>query len=185
MKLVLLFGPQAVGKMTVGQELEKLTDLKLFHNHMTIEFLEPFFGFTPEMWRLSNLMRKEIFESYSKTEKEGMIFTFVWSFNQQEDWDLVQQMTDIFKSKGATVYFVELEADLEERMKRNRTENRLVHKPSKRSVEESEQRLLASLDDMRLNSVDGEMTQEKYMKIDNTHLSAEEVALKIKQEFQF
>ncbi len=38
-KLVLICGPQAVGKMTVGQELTKITDLKLFHNHMTIELL--------------------------------------------------------------------------------------------------------------------------------------------------
>ena len=37
MKLVLLFGDCAVGKMTVGQELAKITDLRLFHNHMTIE----------------------------------------------------------------------------------------------------------------------------------------------------
>ena len=35
-KLVLICGPQAVGKMTVCQELTKITDLKLFHNHMTI-----------------------------------------------------------------------------------------------------------------------------------------------------
>ncbi len=34
MKFVHIFGPQAVGKMTVGQELVKITDLKLFHNHM-------------------------------------------------------------------------------------------------------------------------------------------------------
>ncbi len=45
MKFVLLFGSQAVGKMEVGQELSKITDLKLFHNHMTIDLLEPlFFG---------------------------------------------------------------------------------------------------------------------------------------------
>jgi shikimate kinase len=34
MKFVLIFGPQAVGKMTVGQELAKITGLKLFHNHI-------------------------------------------------------------------------------------------------------------------------------------------------------
>jgi hypothetical protein len=33
MKFVIIFGPQAVGKMTVGYELEKITDLKLFHYH--------------------------------------------------------------------------------------------------------------------------------------------------------
>lgn len=48
-KFVLIFGPQAVGKMTVGQELAKMTDLKLFHNHMTIDLLEPLYGFSPEM----------------------------------------------------------------------------------------------------------------------------------------
>ncbi|MCH7663235.1 MAG: shikimate kinase, partial [Chloroflexi bacterium] len=43
MKFIILFGPLAVGKMTVGQELEKLTGLKLFHNHLTIELVLPFF----------------------------------------------------------------------------------------------------------------------------------------------
>ncbi len=37
MKFVLIFGPQAVGKMTVGHEHEKMIDLKLFHNHITIK----------------------------------------------------------------------------------------------------------------------------------------------------
>lgn len=37
MKFVLIIGAGAVGKMTVGQELAKITGLKLFHNHMTIE----------------------------------------------------------------------------------------------------------------------------------------------------
>jgi len=36
MKLLLIIGDAAVGKMTVGQELTKITDLRLFHNHMTI-----------------------------------------------------------------------------------------------------------------------------------------------------
>ncbi len=49
MKFVLIFGSQAVGKMTVGQELEKITELKLFHNRITIELLEPFLGFSTEM----------------------------------------------------------------------------------------------------------------------------------------
>ncbi|AJH17331.1 Uncharacterized protein BWINRA5_03282 [Bacillus mycoides] len=46
MKFILIFGPQAVGKMTVGHELEKITDLKLFHNHMTIDFVSSFFDYS-------------------------------------------------------------------------------------------------------------------------------------------
>ena len=46
MKLVLIIGSGAVGKMTVGQELMKITDLRLFHNHMMIEpVIEVFGGF--------------------------------------------------------------------------------------------------------------------------------------------
>lgn len=45
MKFVIIFGPQAVGKMTVGKELEKITDLKLFHNHMTIELVTHYFEY--------------------------------------------------------------------------------------------------------------------------------------------
>ncbi len=42
-------GPPAVGKMTKGQELEKLSGYKLFHNHVTIEMVVPFFSYgTPE-----------------------------------------------------------------------------------------------------------------------------------------
>ena len=45
MKFVLTTGPQAVGKMTVGQELSKITGLKLLHNHMTIEVLTKIFDY--------------------------------------------------------------------------------------------------------------------------------------------
>jgi len=35
MQLVIIFGPPAVGKMTVGRALAERTGFKLFHNHMT------------------------------------------------------------------------------------------------------------------------------------------------------
>lgn len=57
MKFVLITGPPAVGKMTVGQELAKLTGLKLFHNHMSIELVHHFFDFsTPPFTRLVDLI---------------------------------------------------------------------------------------------------------------------------------
>ena len=65
-KFVLIFGPQAVGKMTVGQELAKMTDLKLFHNHMTIDLLEPLYGFSSEMWRLTHLSERKYFNHFQK-----------------------------------------------------------------------------------------------------------------------
>ena len=73
MKFVLIFGPQAVGKMTIGHELEKITGLKLFHNHMTIEIIAPLFGYgskSPVGIKLVSLFRRKIFEEFAKSDKE-------------------------------------------------------------------------------------------------------------------
>ncbi|PFA24820.1 MULTISPECIES: AAA family ATPase [Bacillus cereus group] len=185
MKFVLIFGPQAVGKMTVGQELAKITDLKLFHNHMTIDLVNNFFDYgTKEGKRLVSLFRQEIFEEVSKSDLYGMIFTYVWAFNMKDDWDYVNQVSQLFESRGGTVYFVELEADLEERLERNKSSNRLEHKPSKRDIEWSEGNLKKSMEKYRLNSLEGEIKYSNYTKINNTNLSAEEVAKIIKKKLQ-
>lgn len=185
MHFVLIFGPQAVGKMTVGQELAKITDLKLFHNHMTIDLVGQFFDYgTKAGKRLVNLFRQEIFEEVANSDLAGMIFTYVWAFNLQEDWDYVQQVVQLFESKGGTVYYVELESDLEERLQRNTSTNRLEHKPSKRNIEWSEKDLLQSMDKYRLNSFEGEISFANYIKINNTNIRAEEVAKIVKETFQ-
>ncbi|MER2173419.1 MAG: AAA family ATPase [Carnobacterium sp.] len=183
MKFVLIFGPQAVGKMTVGQELQKKTDLKLFHNHMTIELLEPFFGFSTEMWKLSDLFRREIFKAVSESKQEGLIFTYVWAFDQQGDWDYIDSICELFESKGATIYFVELASEIEERLERNKSSHRLEHKPTKRNVDLSEKELKATMKIHRLNSLEGEIKREHYIKLTNTTLSAEETAEIIKGRF--
>lgn len=183
MKLVLIFGPQAVGKMTVGHELEKITELKLFHNHMTIELLVPYLGFTPEMWRLCTKFREDIFEAAAASELYGMIFTYVWAFDLQNDWDFVDRICGIVEGKGGEVCFVELEAELGERIERNKSPHRLAHKPTKRNVENSERELKRSMDRYRLNSYEGEIQRERYLRINNTRLTPDEVAETIQRHF--
>jgi AAA domain len=184
MKLVLLFGPQAVGKMTVGHELEKVTELKLFHNHMTIDLVTKFFDYgTKEGKRLVNLFRSEIFKEFAKSENYGMIFTYVWAFNHESDWKFVEDVCGIFEAEGADIYFVELETDLDERLKRNTTPHRLEHKPTKRNIEWSENDLKTSMDKYRMNSFEGEIKHENYLRIHNKDLSPEEVAKQIKEHF--
>jgi hypothetical protein len=184
MKLIIIFGPQAVGKMTVGQELEKITGLKLFHNHMTIELVNPFFDYgTKEGNRLVDLFREEIFKAMAKSDQEGLIFTFIWDFDSEADRKYITGVADIFRSQGGEVCFVELESDVEERIKRNSTENRLKHKPSKRNLEWSDNELKESVKKHRLNSREGEVAEEKYVRINNTNLSPEEVAKVVKREF--
>lgn len=182
-KFVMIFGPQAVGKMTVGQELAKRTELKLLHNHMTIEMLEPLYGFTPEMFRLSTLFRKEIFKSYAKSDNKGLIFTVVWAFNLKADWEEIDKVCNIFSEQGVEIYFVELEADIETRLNRNTTPHRLEQKPTKRNLEDSKRDLLGSMEKHRLNSHEGEIKQKNYVRINNTQLSPKEVAAQIQAHF--
>lgn len=182
MKLLFLFGDAAVGKMTVGQELMKLTGLRLFHNHMTIEPVLEIFG--QYNTTAINRLRQVIFEEFAKTENYGMIFTFMWAFDQRSDWEYVEQIKSIFQPYGTEFYYVELVAPLEVRLERNATENRLQNKASKRDVETSNQRLLRDDSNYRLESRDGEIPFENYMKIDNSNLSPALAAQEIKEKFR-
>lgn len=99
-KLVLLTGPQAVGKMTVGQELEKITNLKLFHNHMTIDLVSNFFSYGTKVGQdLVTDIRMKIFEAVAKSELEGIIFTFVMAYECQEDVELTEKIKKIFQEE--------------------------------------------------------------------------------------
>ncbi|KLU55234.1 shikimate kinase [Paenibacillus sp. VT-400] len=184
MKLVIIFGPQAVGKMTVGQELEKITKLKLFHNHMTIELVSPYFSYgTPQGKRLVSLFRQEIFEEVAKSDLPGLIFTFVWALDAESDGEYIRKISELFTSQGGQVCYVELEADASERLERNKSPHRLLHKPTKRDIAWSERDLLDTMKHYRLNSEPGEIKHEHYIRIENTHKSPDEVAKLIQERF--
>ena len=181
MKLVLIIGDTAVGKMTVGQELMKITGLRLFHNHMTIEpVLEIFGSFNGTVIKR---LREVIFEEFAKSDNFGMIFTVMWAFDMQSDWEYHDWVRSIFEPYGTEFYYVELVADQQIRLARNVTPNRLAHKASKRDLEVSNARLLRDDSNHRLESLPGELPFENYMKIDNTHLEPEAVAAMIKERF--
>lgn len=183
-KFIMIVGPQAVGKMTVGQELSKITNLKLLHNHMTIELLTKIFDYSKESYTKLNLdFRTQIFEEFSKSNQYGLIFTCCFDFDVKEEWEIVEKWRNIFKNNGGECYFIELETTLEERIKRNKTENRLNNKPSKRNLEWSENDIIKSIEKHRLNSNPNEITFENYLRIDNTNISAEDTAKIIKEKF--
>lgn len=183
MKIIFLIGNGAVGKMTVGQELMKITDLRLFHNHMTIEPVIEIFGYFDG--NVINQLREVIFEEYSKSDNYGMIFTFMWAFDMQSDWDTLEHIKNVFKqnNKNVEFYYVELVTSKEIRLKRNATENRLNNKASKRDIEVSNQRLLNDDEKHRCESNDGEIPFDNYIKIDNSNISAKAVAEQIKEMF--
>ncbi len=181
MDLIVITGSGAVGKMTTGQELMKITDFRLFHNHMMIEPVLEIFGKFDG--NAVSRLREVVFEEFMKTNYQGMIFTYMWAFDMQEDWDYIKSVAERFEATGGTVYYVELVADRAVRLERNKSENRLKNKASKRDIEASEGRMLREETKYRIVSKDGEIPFENYIKIDNTNLEPDVVARMIKERF--
>ena len=180
MKLVFIIGSGAVGKMTVGQELMKITDLRLFHNHMAIESVIEIFGYYDG--KAIQDMREAVFRNYAASSNYGMIFTYMWAFDHQDDWDYIEHVKDIFRPYGTEFYYVELIAPRDIRLARNATENRIKNKPSKADIGFSS-KLLMDEEKYRLVSNEGEIPFDNYLRIDNSDLSAKDTALLIKQTF--
>ena len=177
MKLVLIIGSGAVGKMTVGQELMKITNLRLFHNHMMIEpVIEIFNSFNGKV--ISHL-REVVLDEFVASDNEGMIFTYMWAFDMPSDLEYIMHVA----SKFDDVYCVELIADQSVRLERNKTENRLRNKASKRDIAASDRRVLNEDANHRLISLPGEIPFENYLRIDNTNIEPNVVAKMIKEKF--
>lgn len=175
LKVILIFGPQAVGKMSIGEKIAEVTELPLFHNHVTLDAIWPYIEWNDTTFELAEQLRFGIFKYISEdAHHKGIIFTFVWSFDNQKDWAYIEKIKSLFSQDDQEVYFIELAADLEERLRRNKTENRLMKKPSKRDIKFSEYELLASVEKDRLNSKPHEIKEERYLKLDTTDLNIEE-----------
>jgi len=183
MKLLFLIGNSAVGKMTVGQELTKITPFRLFHNHVMIEpVLEVFGAFRGDVIQK---LRHVVFEEFAKSDNFGLIFTYMWAFDMQSDWDYLESVKRIFNLQDEDVYYVELIAPQEVRLRRNGTENRLKHKSSKRDLDASNRRLVDDDVRYRCESLPGEIPFPNYLRIENAKLTAEETASRIKAHFSF
>lgn len=177
MTLIFVIGPPAVGKMTVGRELAELTGFKLFHNHLSLELVNQFFDFgTPPFQRLDQLIRFGIFREVAQSDLPGLIFTLVWAHNEPEDEAYVDEIAAIFREQGADVHYLELKADLSERLKRNQHEDRIRHKPSKSNKSFSKKMLLQHETEYRMNTLPGEYPDRHILTVDNTYLSPREVA---------
>ena len=157
MALIVLIGSQAVGKMTVGKELEKQIDGKLLFNHQTLDLFADFLGYSKDAFLLSDRTRKELFKAFVNSPETNttktIIFTVVIDFDSAYDIEFLQDIASIFLEANQEVYFIELVAALRERLKRNVHEDRLKAKPSKRDTKFSRKELLTSTLKNRLESL--------------------------------
>ena len=186
MPLTFIIGPPAVGKMTEGQELERRTGHKLFHNHVAIEVVAPYFSYgTPHGRGLVGQIRRAFFDAFAADKENGYIFSFVWAFGEPGEREFIEEVAEQFRAAGHEIFWVELEATFEERLKRNCSENRLANKPTKRDINWSEGHIREVEEKYRFNSIFGELSYENYLRIENTNVTAAEVAKEICSFFDF
>ena len=95
-----------------------------------------------------------------------------------------KSMKEKFENTGGKFYYVELKADLETRLEHNLTPHRLEQKPSKRDTEWTVKDIYKTMEKYRLNSNEGEIKFENYLRINNTNLSPDEVSNMIIEKFK-
>ena len=105
MKLVFIYGAPGTGKLTVAREVSRLTGLRLFHNHLTVDLAASLFEHgSPEYFDYVRHLRLEAFEHAAKANLD-LIFTFWYS---NISGPSVERYRDVIESAGGEVKFVRL-----------------------------------------------------------------------------
>ena len=174
--LIVVCGPQAVGKMTVAESLRDKLHYNMMMNHDSIEVSDRIFGFaTPAQKEFNAFFREKAFELAVKHNVD-LIFTYVCAFDMPEEREYLTELRKQFEQNGGAFYFVELSADLDTRLARNETPHRMERKASKKDLAWSRNNLLNDAEHYRLNTNEGEFWFEHHLKIDNTNLEPDQVA---------
>lgn len=174
--LIVVCGPQAVGKMTVAESLRDKLKYNMMMNHDSIEVSDRIFGFdTPAQREFNRYFREEAFGLAVKHDVD-LIFTCVIAFELPEEIAYLEGLEKQFTSNGGRFFLVELYSDLETRLARNLTPHRMERKASKRDVKWSRENLLEDARTHQLNTEEGTRLFEHHIRIDNTDLSPDEAA---------
>lgn len=174
MKLIFIYGAPAVGKLTVSNEIAKHTDFKVFHNHLSIECIEPIFEFgTDSFWRLLDKIRVETIKEATRAN-QNLIYTFCYA--KGEDDAHIRKITKAVEANGGEVCFVLLVCETGELEKRVVAESR--RKYSKANNLELLHEILGKYDLL------SPVPERETLRVDNTNLSAEDVARKIIEHYK-
>lgn len=187
MRLLLVIGPPAVGKMTVGREIARRSSFRLFHNHHTIEPLVEVFGHgTPPFAVLNGEFRRRVIEEAARHGLD-LVFTLVWQLEEPGDEREVRALVAPYEVPGGQVLVAELTAGLDTRLRRNRGADRIAAKPTKADVAWSDAHV-RELERHRLNSdpaggqptpADAFLREHPHLRLDTTSLTAAESAERV------
>lgn len=175
MKLVVIYGPPAVGKYTTGLALAKQTGFKLFHNHLTVDDADALFPEkSPQRRELLQQLRLDGITIAAKYDVD-LIYTQAYAGSIDEPF--MKLIAGTVENYGGTAYFVQLTAPEEVLRERVYDESR-KHIFGKMTTEESLRRHLAARDEAL------SIRFAPNLLIDNSHMPADETASEIKNHYK-
>jgi hypothetical protein len=179
-KIVVIFGPPASGKMTVARAIAKQTELKVLHNHMTIDVLTEFFEFgSPPFELLVERIRVMILDEIAQAGGQ-VAMTAGWRFDVPLDREIVDSYCGPFLERAGRAHFVELRTNLQTQLLRNGTEER---RRSKKLDWATDQYVRQQMTSHRYFSQNDFPYPDEHLIIDNTHVSADEAAAMVIRRF--
>ena len=173
MKLIILYGPPAVGKLTVASELARLTGYKLFHNHLSVDLVASIFDFgVGPFWSLTRRIRTMLLKQAAIDNKD-LIFTFVYA--HKRDDKIIHHYISAVENNGGEVCLVQLTAD------KKVIRSRVIEDSRKKYLKVSEIDTLNEMFDKY--EMFKPITGRSSLTIDNTNLAPEAVAKQIRDHY--
>lgn len=173
MKLIIIYGPPAAGKLTVAKELSKLTGYKVLHNHLAIDFVQSVFKINKgNFWDYVNKIRLDMIKIIVK-EKINVIITLgrIRQFPKP-----LKDIVGIVRKNKGELYFVQLLPCKSELLKRVTHPERKKHGKIKN---------VSTLKNIIKNyDFYSPVPYKPNLSIDNSKLSAKKVALMIKKHYR-
>jgi broad-specificity NMP kinase len=173
MRLIFLYGSPAVGKLTVANEIAKRTNFKVFHNHLSIDCIEPIFEFGSKSFqKLIEMIRVETVTEAARVG-QNLIYTFCYA--KDLDDAHVEKIASTVEENGGEIHFVLLRADRSELDKR-------VTEESRKKMGKAKTVEMMSFFHETYDLLSPVPARESLI-IDNTNLSAEAAAQQIIEHF--
>lgn len=174
MNLIVIYGPPAVGKLTVAKAVVQKNYYKLFHNHLAVDLVESVFPFGTKQFSDLNARIKLIMIEEAAKNNVDLVFTLVYGVETlagtRED-DFVKDIIKAAENHQGSVYFIKLTCSKNEQISRLSDESRKRYKKMTDPV------VLAEVE--KAVKLDEKIAFVESLIIDNTSLSPEEVADKV------
>src|SRR3989344_2276073 len=105
MKLVYIYGPSAVGKLTVAKELSKITKFKLFHAHLTADYVSSIFPLRDN--KSDKLKWHFAFKMFKEAAKNNIDIIFTKTYETSDNLFL-KKLINIIEKHHGEILFVKL-----------------------------------------------------------------------------